>query len=203
MAFSPSDYRRLTPAELKRLGYGEGSKRRVLSTVKKVTKATPSLTDRRYAELKLSSRFGKQTSKEQYRKLVDSGKVKPETKQARAAKEGRFVRGYISEIAPKHLRLINKWHEDGYNGLTDNEKVEFGRLFKLYPRDAVRQALGSAPQDQRVCYGFWYGILNKARTEGAEIIEHVRSRVDGAHTYDHILSVNNRWQKPGREKWRR
>jgi hypothetical protein len=147
MAFSPSDYRRLTPTELKRLGHGAGSKRRVLATVKRITKATPSLTDRRYAELKLSSRLGKPTSKEQYHKLVDSGKVKPATKQARAAKEGRFVRRYISEIAPKHLRLINKWNENGYNGLTDKEKVAFGKLFKQYSRDAVRQALGSAPQD--------------------------------------------------------
>jgi hypothetical protein len=57
--------------------------------------------------------------------------------------------------------------------------------------------------DQRVCYGFWYGILDRARTEGGEIIKHARELVDGAHTYDHILSVNDRWQKPGREKWRR
>ena len=144
---SYSDYRKLTALELKRLGYGEGSKRRALSTVKKVTKATPTLTDRKFAELKISSRLGKKTSKEDYRELIKANKVKPATKQARAAKEGRFVRGFISEIAPKHLRLINKWHEEGYEGLTDKEKVAFGRLFKLYSRDAVRQALGSAPQD--------------------------------------------------------
>jgi hypothetical protein len=97
--------------------------------------------------LKLTKRLGKRTSKEQYRELLDTGKVKPATKQARSAKKGRFVRQYISEIAPKHLRLINKWHEDGYNGLTDKEKETFGKLFTLYSRDAMRQALGSAPQD--------------------------------------------------------
>jgi hypothetical protein len=107
MAFSPTDYRRLTPTELKRLGYGEGSKRRVLATVKRVTKATPTLTDRNFAELKISNRLGKKTSKEEYRGLVNSGKIKPATKQVRSAKEGRFVRRYISEIAPQHLRLIN------------------------------------------------------------------------------------------------
>jgi hypothetical protein len=147
MALSPTDYRRLTPTELKRLGYGEGSKRRVLATVKRVTKATPTLTDRKFAELKISNRLGKNTSKEEYRWLVNIGKIKPATKQARSAKDGRFVRRYISEIAPKHLRLINKWHEEGYEGLTDKEKVAFGKLFKQYSRDAVRQALGSAPQD--------------------------------------------------------
>jgi hypothetical protein len=31
--------------------------------------------------------------------------------------------------------------------MTDKEKETFGKLFELYPRDAVRQALGSAPQD--------------------------------------------------------
>ena len=147
MAHSSKDYRHLTPAELKRLGLSAGSKRRVLMTVKKVTKATPTLTDRQYAQLRIKQRVGKETTKEQYSKLVSQGKIKYETRQARGAAEGRFVRRYISEIAPKHLRLINKWHEDGYNGLTDKEKVTFGKLFKLYPRDAMRQALGSAPQD--------------------------------------------------------
>jgi hypothetical protein len=144
---SYGDYRRLSAAELKRLGYGEGSKRRVLSTVKRVTSTTPTLTDRQYSELKISRRLGNKTSKEEYNKLVNTGKVKPATKQARSAKEGRFVRRYVSEIAPNHLRLISKWHEVGYAGLTDREKISFGKLFKLYPRDAMRQALGSAPQD--------------------------------------------------------
>jgi hypothetical protein len=147
MAFSPTDYRRLTPAELKRLGYSAGSKRRVLATIKKVSKETPTLTDRQFAQLRYAKRVGKETTKEAYSNLVRQGKIKYETRQARSAGEGRFVRRYLPEIAPKHLRLINKWNEDGYNGLTDKEKVTFGRLFKLYGRDAVRQALGSAPQD--------------------------------------------------------
>jgi len=57
--------------------------------------------------------------------------------------------------------------------------------------------------DQRVCYGFWYNVLNKARTEGAAIISHARKQADGGHTYDHILSVCERWQRSGNEKWRR
>jgi Domain of unknown function (DUF4760) len=57
--------------------------------------------------------------------------------------------------------------------------------------------------DQRVCYGFWYNILNKARTEGAEIIDHARKPADGGHTYDHILSVHERWLRPGNESWRK
>jgi hypothetical protein len=56
--------------------------------------------------------------------------------------------------------------------------------------------------DQRVCYGFWYNILNKARSEGADIINHARQPADGGHTYDHILSVSDRWRRPGNEWWR-
>jgi hypothetical protein len=144
---SYGDYRRLTAAELKRLGYGEGSKRRVLSTVKRVTSATPTLTDRQYAQFRIEKRVGKKTTKEGYSNLVRQGKIKYETRQARSAGEARFVRGFLPQIAPKHLRIINKWHEEGYNGLTDKEKETFRRLFKLYSRDALRQALGSAPQD--------------------------------------------------------
>jgi hypothetical protein len=147
MTFSPTDYRRLSPAELKRLGYSAGSKRRVLTTIKKVTSTTPTLTDRQYAQLRIAKRVGKETSKETYSNLVKQGRIKYETPQARSAGEGRFVRGYIPQIAPKHLRLINKKHEVGYNGLTDKEKQNFGKLFKIYSRDALRQALGSAPQD--------------------------------------------------------
>ena len=93
MAFSPSDYRRLTPAELKRLGYSAGSKRRVLATIKKVTKASPTLTDRQYAQLRIKKRLGKEVTKEKYSNLVSQGKIKYETRQARSAGEGRFVRG--------------------------------------------------------------------------------------------------------------
>jgi Domain of unknown function (DUF4760) len=58
--------------------------------------------------------------------------------------------------------------------------------------------------DQRVCYGFWHGILNRARTEGAAIIEHARNLPDGgARRYEHILSVDERWQRQGNKKWRR
>jgi hypothetical protein len=57
--------------------------------------------------------------------------------------------------------------------------------------------------DQRVCYGFWHGILYKARTEGAAIIDHARKPPDGERRYEHILSVNERWRRPGNEKWRR
>jgi hypothetical protein len=142
-----AEYRRLTPAELKRAGYGEGSKRRVLATVKRVTSATPTLTDRQYAELKLSSRLGKKTSKETYRNLVQQGQLKYATKQTRSAGEARFVRRYIPEIAPEDLKVMTKRYEGRYKSLSSKEQETFRNVFSRYSRDAVRQALGSAPQD--------------------------------------------------------
>jgi hypothetical protein len=39
-------------------------------------------------------------------------------------------------------------------------------------------------------------------TEGAAIIDHARKPPDGERRYEHILSVNERWRRPGNEKWR-
>jgi hypothetical protein len=144
---SYSDYRRLTAAELKQAGYGAGSKRRVLATAKKVTKATPTLTDRQYTELKLQARLSKKTTKETYRNLVQQGELKYATRQARSAGEARFVRRYLPDVAPKHLSVMLKWYEDGYKNLSTKERETFRSVFSQYSRDAVRQALGSAPQD--------------------------------------------------------
>jgi hypothetical protein len=134
---SYSDYRKLTAQELKRLGYGAGSKRRALATVKRVSGTTPTLTDRQYSELKLSSRLGKKTSKEEYGKLANSGKVKYATKQARSAKEARHTRQLIPDIAPRHLKVIAKCHENGgrnggYASLSDKEKQTFKSIFRQY-----------------------------------------------------------------------
>jgi hypothetical protein len=145
--FSYSDYRRLTAAELKQAGYGAGSKRRVLATVKRVTKTTATLTDRQYAELKLRARLGKKTSKETSRNLVQQGQVKYATRQARSAGEARFVRQFIPQIAPKHLSVMLQWYESDYKSLSPKEQETFRNIFSQYSRDAVRQALGSAPQD--------------------------------------------------------
>jgi hypothetical protein len=153
MAQSPKDYRRLTPAELKRLGYSEGSKRRVLATIKRVSKSTPTLTDRQYAQLGITRRVGKPTTKEQYTKLANTGKIKYATKQARSAKEARLTRAIIPDIAPRHLKVIVKYHENGgpkgggYASLTDKEKETFRSIFRQYSRDAALQALGSSPDN--------------------------------------------------------
>lgn len=59
--------------------------------------------------------------------------------------------------------------------------------------------------DQRVCYGFWGGILRTAVRRGRAVIYHARAPDDGGHTYDHILDVHARWS--GRrwpwQRWRR
>jgi hypothetical protein len=59
--------------------------------------------------------------------------------------------------------------------------------------------------DQRVCYGFWANILEKAATEGMPIIQYARQRNADGHHYDHILKVTERWNKPARfwHRWRK
>jgi hypothetical protein len=90
--------------------------------------------------------------------------------------------GLFKKADPKSYRAVRTY-------LNVNELICIGINHKAF--------------DQRVCYGFWSDVLNTARTEGAKIIDDARAPIDCAHTYDHILSVNERWQKPGREKWRR
>ena len=148
-----SDYRRLTPTELKRLGKGPGSKTRVLKTVKRVTKATPTISDRQYAQTRLKERLGKTTTKETYRKLVSKGEAQYANTGARHASDARFVRQFIPNIAPRHLKIILKWYDNGgsggsgWNALDKKEQATFRNIYSQYTRDDVRQALGSAPHD--------------------------------------------------------
>lgn len=87
-----------------------------------------------------------------------------------------------------------------------NTEIEAYRAVRTYLDVNELICIGIAREafDQRVCYGFWHGILNKASTEGAAIIDHARNLPDcGGRRYEHILSVNERWQREGNEKWRK
>jgi hypothetical protein len=97
--------------------------------------------------LKLQARLGKKTSKETYRNLVQQGELKYAARQARSAGEARFVRQFIPQIAPKHLSAMLQWYEGGYKSIPPKKQETFRSIFSQYSRDAVRQALGSAPQD--------------------------------------------------------
>lgn len=150
---SSQDYRRLSPSELKAAGKGAGSKTRVLSTVKRVTKATPTISDRQYAQLRLQERLGQKTTKEQFNKAVRKGEAQYANMSARHASDARFVRQFIPNVAQRHLKVILKWYDAGGGGgagwrsLDDKERETFRGIFSQYTRDDVRQALGSAPQD--------------------------------------------------------
>jgi Domain of unknown function (DUF4760) len=56
----------------------------------------------------------------------------------------------------------------------DNQKTYWAVRTYLDVNELICIGINHKAFDQRVCYGFWYGILNKARTEAAEIIDHVR-----------------------------
>jgi hypothetical protein len=131
---------------LKRTGYGKGAKRRVLKSVKHVTKNTPTISDRQRAQLQIQERLGKSVSRETYRKLVQSGQVK-RTILSKTAGDARFIRQYLPDVAPRHLAVMLKWYAGGWNGLDNRERAIFRSIYRQYSRDDVRQALGSAPQD--------------------------------------------------------
>jgi hypothetical protein len=65
----PGETRRLTKAELARLGLPPGSKRRVAVGVKRVTKRTPTWSERQAVQAR------KGMTKERYQKAVESGSL--------------------------------------------------------------------------------------------------------------------------------
>jgi hypothetical protein len=139
-------YRRLTKSELRALGFGSGSKRRVIASVKRVTKRTPAITDRQYAQLKLEKRLGKKTTKEQFSKAVKSGEA-TYTQSAQTASDTKFIKRFLPDVAKHDLGTMHKYYRGGYSSLSDKDKQSFRNLFQRYSRDDVRQALGSAPKD--------------------------------------------------------
>lgn len=144
---SSQDYRRLSPSELKAAGKGAGSKTRVLATVKRVTKATPTISDRQYAQLRLQERLGKNTTKEQFNRAVKAGEAQYATQGAQTSKDTKFIKQFLPDVAPHDLSIMHKYYRGGYSSLSDRDKEVFRNLFQRYSRDDVRQALGSAPKD--------------------------------------------------------
>lgn len=152
------EFRRLTPKELQRLGYSPKSRRYVKAKVKRPTKRTKSISHRKYETKRV-----KGISRETQAKLRRKGTLKFRTAQAkRDAERNRLrveIRNMIHEVTPKDLRLIIKFREFGYHGLTSeeenspivydeerdgiDEQERFRQLFKAYPRDEVLEAMGS------------------------------------------------------------
>jgi hypothetical protein len=143
----PPQLRRLTRAEAAHRGVSYAAKHRVDASVKRVTVSTPTCTDREASDLARERRLGEKTTKKQYTRGVRAGRFRYDDATAerqRHASEGKRIRKEIPEIVPRDAAIIVKFNtEGGYEALTDVEKERFHDLFKRYPKDAVREALGS------------------------------------------------------------
>src|SRR5579871_5749326 len=80
----------------------------------------------------------------------------------------------ISDLKSNHLRKYNAIR----TYLDINELVCIGVNQKAF--------------DQKVCYRFWGGILNRAATDAEAIIKDIRTEPGYEHTYDEILDVSSR-----------
>jgi hypothetical protein len=103
------------------------------------------ISNRKMSDIAREARLGEKTTKEQFTRGVRQGRYEHVNadQQARAS-EGKAIRRKIPEIAPKDAAVIVKFRvEGGYAALDDDEQERFEMLFKRYPKDSVREALGS------------------------------------------------------------
>lgn len=107
------------------------------------------VSNRQRSTASLRNRTGEQEiTREKYTLEVKTGRrryTSEETaeRQSRAS-EGKAIRKQIPEIAPADARIVVKFKtEGGYAALDDDEKERFEMLFKRYPKESVREALGS------------------------------------------------------------
>jgi len=109
------------------------------------------ISDRQMSNLLREQRLGRKISKEAYTKAIGQRELAyadatTELRQTNA-RNSRFIREYLPEIAPKDKTIALKFYRVGYDGLSPAEKRRFGEMFRRYSADDVRQALGSQPKD--------------------------------------------------------
>ena len=141
---SPKKFRRLTREEAERLRISYGAKRQVDASVKRVMPWTPIYTNRQATQARIG------TTKEKYQEDIRKGRRsydEPTKRRQTNARNSRQIREHLPDIAPKDRAVALKHLDKGYYSLTPAEKERFKEMFKRYPADDVRQALGSAPKD--------------------------------------------------------
>jgi hypothetical protein len=115
-------FRKLSPAELKRLGLSETSERYVEKSAKRITKATPTVSKRQYAQKKLGEESGRKVTLEQRAKEYLAGD-RQAASAAQAANRERSVRSwrlrkkYKAERVGRiqlHLRNMEIKDQGGY-----------------------------------------------------------------------------------------
>jgi hypothetical protein len=105
------------------------------------------ISERQMTNISRERRLGEKISKERHAREVKRGarRLKPETaERQRRVSAGKLVKAEIPEITRRDAALIVKYNIDGgCERLDEDEQVQFHELFKRYPKDAVREALGS------------------------------------------------------------
>jgi hypothetical protein len=106
------------------------------------------ISDRQMSNLAREERLGQRMSKEAYTKAIRKREVSYADEATRLrqtnARNSRFIREYLPDIAQKDKAVALKFYHVRYEGLSPAEKRRFGEMFRRYSADNVRQALGSA-----------------------------------------------------------
>ena len=101
---SSSQLRKMTKAEAQRQGISPDAKRYVATSAKRVTKQTPTYSNRFYHNLQLSEQAGRNITKENFARAVKKGEFRRPIKIQQRIKDvsnARFVRSYIPELLHK------------------------------------------------------------------------------------------------------
>jgi hypothetical protein len=145
--------RRFDPAPVNALGWRRlpGSSRNYRNVSDPRQPIGTTISERQMANLSREVRLGQKISKEAYKTKVERGELSYANAATRLrqtnARNSRFIRGYLPDIAPKDKAVALKFYRVRYDSLSPAEKRRFGEMFTRYPADHVRQALGSAPKD--------------------------------------------------------
>jgi hypothetical protein len=116
---------------------------------KKLTRQTKTVSHRAYQTRLDDFRAKRPLSREAATKERSVGRLAYRTSQAKEATEfkkfAKYVRSEVDGITLPDLRLIRKKETEGWNDLDDDEREQFGMLFKRYSRSQILAALGSPP----------------------------------------------------------
>jgi hypothetical protein len=141
---SPTKFRRLTRDEAAARGVSYSAKRQVDINIKNVTASSPIYTQRQAEKIRLGSAKEKYTADIKARRRFYSEVTR---KRQVNVKNSGDIRRHLPDIAIKDKRVALKKMASGYHSLTPAERERFQNMFRRYPIDDVRQALGSAPRD--------------------------------------------------------
>lgn len=138
IADAADEFRRLSPKELEQLGFSRKARRYVRKTER--PSKTRTISAREYETKKIERKYGKRISKETAHKLRSKGKIRYRSAQASASARLNTERAkarqafqeddYSGDDYSGDIKLIVKFNDVRYRGLSESEKDRFRELFK-------------------------------------------------------------------------